>query len=90
MVSIKMPLWLRVVSLVGVVIVVTAAGLFAYRWYSHPVTLTLAVGSVDGEAAKAMSAIASQLTSDSASVRFQDRRHRHRSGSGKGVRGRKC
>lgn len=71
MVSIKMPLWLRVVSLVGVVIVVTAAGLFAYRWYSHPVTLTLAVGSVDGEAAKAMSAIASQLTSDSASVRFK-------------------
>ena len=71
MVSIKMPLWLRVVSLVGVVIVVTGAGLFAYRWYSRPVTLTLAVGSVDGEAAKAMSAIASQLASDGASVQFK-------------------
>ncbi len=71
MISIKMPLWLRIVSLVGVSIVVTGAALFAYRWYSRPVTLTLAVGSLDGEAAKAMSAIASQLASDGASVRFK-------------------
>jgi TRAP-type uncharacterized transport system substrate-binding protein len=35
------------------------------------VTLTLAVGSIDGEGAKAMSAIASQLASDGASVRFK-------------------
>ena len=71
MISIKMPLWLRVVSLVGVVILVTGAGLLAYRWYARPVTLTLAVGSIDGEAAKAMSAMASQLASDGASVRFK-------------------
>jgi len=71
MISIKMPLWLRVVSLIGVVIVVTGAGLLAYRWYARPVTLTLAVGSIDGEAAKAMSAVASQLASDGASVRFK-------------------
>jgi ABC-type nitrate/sulfonate/bicarbonate transport system substrate-binding protein len=71
MISIRMPLWLRVVSLIGTAIVVTGAGLLAYRWYSRPVTLTLAVGSIDGEAAKAMSAIASQLISDGASVRFK-------------------
>lgn len=71
MISIKMPLWLRVVSLVGIAIVVAGAGLLGYRWYSRPVTLTLAVGSIDGEAAKAMSAIASQLVSDGASVRFK-------------------
>jgi len=71
MTSIRIPFWLRIVSLVGVVILVTAAGLFAYRYYSRPVTLTLAVGSADGEAAKAMSAIASELVSINASVRLK-------------------
>jgi TRAP-type uncharacterized transport system substrate-binding protein len=59
------------VSLVGVVILVTGAVIFAYRYYTRPVTLTLAVGSVDGEAAKAMSAIASELVSTNASVRLK-------------------
>jgi TRAP-type uncharacterized transport system substrate-binding protein len=71
MVSIKLPLWLRIVSLAGVVILLTGAGLFAYRYYTRPVTLTLAVGSIDGEAAKAMSAIASELVSTNASVRLK-------------------
>ncbi len=68
---IRMPLWLRVVALIGVIIFGTGAGLLAYRWYSHPVTLTLAVGSIDGEAANAMSAIASELVSTNAPVRFK-------------------
>jgi TRAP transporter TAXI family solute receptor len=71
MIPIKLPFWLRIVSLVGVVILVTGAGVLAYRWYAHPVTLTLAVGSIDGEGAKAMSAMASQLVSTNASVRFK-------------------
>jgi len=71
MISMRMPFWLRIVSLLGVVVLCTGAGLLGYRWYAHPVTFTLAVGSMDGEAAKAMSAIASQLVSDGASVRFK-------------------
>lgn len=71
MVSIRMPFWLRAVSLIGVIVLFTGAGLLAYRWYSRPVTLTLAVGSIDGEGAKAMSAMASQLVSDGASVRLR-------------------
>jgi TRAP-type uncharacterized transport system substrate-binding protein len=59
------------VSLVGVIIVVTGASLLPYRWYARPVTLTLAVGSIDGEGAKAMSAMASQLVSNGASVRLK-------------------
>ena len=66
-----MPLWLRIVSLVGVVVLVTGAGLLAYRWYVHPVTLTLGVGTLDGEGAKAMSALASHLVSTGASVRLK-------------------
>jgi TRAP-type uncharacterized transport system substrate-binding protein len=66
-----MPFWLRLISLLGVIVFCTAAGLFGYRWYNRPVTLTLAVGSIDGEGARAMSAIASQLVSDGASVRLK-------------------
>ena len=69
--SIRMPFWLSIVSLIGVILLCTGAGLLGYRWYNRPVTLTLAVGSIDGEAARAMSAIASQLASDGASVRLK-------------------
>ena len=71
MASLNLPLWVRFVLLVGVVGVVTGASLLAYRYYSRPVTLSVAVGSIDGEAAKAMSAIASRLASTNAPVRLK-------------------
>jgi hypothetical protein len=69
--SVSLPLWLRVVLLLGIVVLGTGASLFAYRYYEHPTTLTVAVGSIDGEAAKAMSAIASRLVTTNASVRLK-------------------
>jgi TRAP-type uncharacterized transport system substrate-binding protein len=71
MAGIKLPLWLRVLLIVIAFVLAGAAGLFGYRYYTHPKTLTVAVGSIDGEAAKAMSAIASQLVSINAPVRFK-------------------
>jgi hypothetical protein len=71
MISISTPLWLSVVSLVGVVVRVSGAGLFGYRYYSRPVTLSLALGWLDGEAAKVMSTIAGKLVSIQASVRLK-------------------
>jgi TRAP-type uncharacterized transport system substrate-binding protein len=71
MVSLNFPLWLRLVLLVGVVGLVSGASLLAYRYYTRPVTLSVAVGSIDGEAAKAMSTIASQLVSTNAPVRLK-------------------
>ncbi len=71
MASIKLPLWLRAFLVVVALALAAGAGLFGYRYWTHPVTLTVAVGSIDGEAAKAMSAIASRLVSDNASVRFK-------------------
>jgi TRAP-type uncharacterized transport system substrate-binding protein len=68
--SIRLSLWRRVVLLAGVIVVVTGGSLLGYRYYTRPVTLTIAVGSIDGEAAKAMSAIASQLVSIKAPVRL--------------------
>ncbi|HZE55361.1 MAG TPA: TAXI family TRAP transporter solute-binding subunit [Bradyrhizobium sp.] len=71
MVSPRLPLWLRLVLLVGAVGLASGASLLAYRYYTRPVTLSVAVGSIDGEAAKAMSAIASRLASDNAPVRLK-------------------
>jgi TRAP-type uncharacterized transport system substrate-binding protein len=71
MTSIKLPLWLRLLLIVAVVILAAAGGLFGYRYYTQPDTLTVAVGSIDGEASKAMLAIASRLVTDNASVRLK-------------------
>ena len=71
MTSMKMPLSLRLVLLVAVLVLAAGGALFGYRYYTHPVTLTVAVGSIDGETSKAMSAIASHLVSINAPVRFK-------------------
>jgi TRAP-type uncharacterized transport system substrate-binding protein len=71
MMSMKLPLWLRFMLLAGVGILATSASLSAYRYYTRPVTLSVAVGSIDGEAATAMSAIASRLVATNAPVRFK-------------------
>jgi TRAP transporter TAXI family solute receptor len=71
MASLNLPLWLRFVLVLGVVGLASGASLIAYRYYSRPVTLSVAVGSIDGEAAKAFSAIASQLVSTNAPVRLK-------------------
>jgi len=69
--SMKLPIWFRFLLLVGIAIFAAGTGLFVYRYYTHPVTLTVAVGSIDGEAAKAMSAIASELVSTNKPVRLK-------------------
>jgi ABC-type nitrate/sulfonate/bicarbonate transport system substrate-binding protein len=71
MVSLKLPLWLRFFLLLGALGLATGASLLAYQYYTRPVTLSVAVGSIDGEAAKAMSEIASRLVSTNAPVRLR-------------------
>src|SRR6201996_4074201 len=71
MMSKSLPLWLRFVLLIGIVVFAAGGGLLGYRYYNRPVTLTLAAGSIDGEAAKAMSAIAGELVSTNAPVRLK-------------------
>src|SRR5262245_23091684 len=67
----RLPVWARIV-LVGLLVVVAAgAGLFGYRYFTTPTTLTVAAGSVDGEAAKYLTAIASRLASNNAPIRLK-------------------
>jgi TRAP-type uncharacterized transport system substrate-binding protein len=70
MTSFRTSLWLRFVLIIGLTALAAGAGLLAYRYYTKPVSLTVAVGSIDGEAAQAMSAIASKLVSINAPVRL--------------------
>ncbi|MCK1281089.1 ABC transporter substrate-binding protein [Bradyrhizobium sp. 61] len=69
--AVRLPAWLRIVMVSGAFLLAIGAGLFAYLWYIRPVTLTAAVGSLDGEAAKVLSAIAGRLTTTSAPVRLR-------------------
>jgi TRAP-type uncharacterized transport system substrate-binding protein len=68
--SIEMPRWLRMLLVAGVVILLAGSAAFAYRWYSRPTTLTIAVGSLDGEAGRIISAIAARFISMKAPVRL--------------------
>jgi TRAP-type uncharacterized transport system substrate-binding protein len=69
--AIKLPIWLRIAVVVGLIVLVAAASLFAYRWYTRPVTLSIAVGSLDGDAPKIVSALASRLVLNNAPVRLK-------------------
>jgi TRAP-type uncharacterized transport system substrate-binding protein len=66
----KFPTWLRVTLVAGIVILVAGASLFAWRWYSRPTTLTIAVGSFDGEASRVVAALAGKLAQQKAPVRL--------------------
>jgi len=67
----KLPFWLRIVVVAGVTLLIGGAGLLSYRWYTRPTTLTVAVGSLDGEAVKIVSALASHLTSTNKEIRLK-------------------
>src|SRR5205809_4337748 len=67
----KLPIWLRITLVAGIAVLVAGASLFGYLWYARPTTLTIAVGSLDGEAGRIVSAIASRFTATNASVRLK-------------------
>ena len=67
----RMPIWLRFVIVAGVLALAVGAGLFGYHWYFRPTTLTIAVGSLDGEATRLVSGLASRLTAVNAPVRLK-------------------
>src|ERR1700760_3560989 len=69
--QISFPFWVRAILLAGVVCVLAGAGLIGYRYYAQPRTLTIAVGSLDGEAKQVTSLIASHLAATDARIRLK-------------------
>src|SRR4051794_40855689 len=67
----RMPQFLRIVLVLGIVLLAVGGGLYAYRYISEPTTLTVAAGSFDGEAAGLMSAIAARLASTNSHIRLK-------------------
>jgi TRAP-type uncharacterized transport system substrate-binding protein len=66
----RLPAWLRIVLVAAAFILIAGAGFLSYRWYVRPTTLTIAVGSLDGEATRLVSALASRLAAMNARVRL--------------------
>src|SRR3954471_7537444 len=69
--SLGLPGWLRMILVAGLLVLLTGAALFGYRWYFRPTTLSIAVGSLDGEAGRIATAIAGRLTEKNAAVRLK-------------------
>jgi TRAP-type uncharacterized transport system substrate-binding protein len=68
---IALPFWVRIVLLAGVFCIVAGAGLISYRLYLRPTTLTVAVGSFDGEAKQIAAVIASRLATVDSPIRLR-------------------
>ena len=66
-----LPFWARALLLAGIVGIVLGAGLIAWRVSTGPTTLSLAVGSFDGEAAKIAGIVADRLAATRAAVRLK-------------------
>jgi TRAP-type uncharacterized transport system substrate-binding protein len=66
-----LPFWVRAILLAGAICVLVGAGLITYRYYTRPTTMTVAVGSLDGEARQAASVIAGHLATTNSSVRLK-------------------
>jgi TRAP-type uncharacterized transport system substrate-binding protein len=67
----KIPRWLRVAFVAALIVLASGVGLFGYRYVTQPVTLTVAVGSYDGDVARIMLAIASRLAATNSLVRLK-------------------
>jgi TRAP transporter TAXI family solute receptor len=63
--------WSRVALVLAIVAVGAGAALYGYRYFTRPVTLTIAAGSVDGEGQRLMTAIGARLASAKSPVRLK-------------------
>jgi TRAP-type uncharacterized transport system substrate-binding protein len=69
--STVLPFWVRAVLLAGAACIVIGASLVAYRYYTEPTVLSVAVGTLDGEARQAAAVIAGHLATSDASIRLK-------------------
>ncbi|NVO14074.1 MAG: ABC transporter substrate-binding protein [Rhodoplanes sp.] len=67
----RLPRWLRIVVVFALVILAGCSGLYVYRHFTTPKTLTLATGSADGDMPRFMSAIAARMAANGTPVRLK-------------------
>ena len=69
--SLQLQPWLRVALVAMGAAIAIGIGVFGYRYFTGPVTLTVATGSVDGYATQIMSSIAARLSQTGSPVRLK-------------------
>lgn len=67
----RVPRRLRVLVVLSLTALATAAGIFVYRYVTKPVVLTVATASLDGDAPRLLTAIATRLATSGARVRLK-------------------
>jgi ABC-type nitrate/sulfonate/bicarbonate transport system substrate-binding protein len=67
----RLPRWLRVSLVFSAATLACAAGLLGYRYATHPVTLTVATGSIDGDATRLTSLVAARMAAADSQVRLK-------------------
>ena len=67
----RWPRRVRIALVAGLAAFACGAGVLAYGYFTRPETLTVAAGSVDGDAFRLMSAIAARMSSTGSSVRLR-------------------
>jgi TRAP-type uncharacterized transport system substrate-binding protein len=66
-----LPVWVRAVLLAGVICLIAGVVLISYRLSQRPTILTVAVGSLDGEARQSASLIAGQFAATGSPIRLK-------------------
>jgi TRAP-type uncharacterized transport system substrate-binding protein len=66
-----LPVWIRATLLAGASCLVLGVALFSWHYYSKPAKLTVAVGSLDGDAPQAASVMAGQISTTNSTVRLE-------------------
>ena len=67
----NLQLWQKILLLLAGLAIGSGVGFFVYRYYTKPVELTVATGSLDGQATEIMSAIAARLNRNGSPVRLK-------------------
>src|SRR5262245_34361532 len=62
--------WLRALLVGCLVVALSASGLFAYKYFTKPKTISIAAGSAEGEPVRVMNAIANRLVKSDSSIRL--------------------
>jgi TRAP transporter TAXI family solute receptor len=67
----RAPRWLRIMLVLTIVVVALGVGLYTYKYLARPTTVSVAVGSVDGDVSKVLQSLATKMAASNSPVRLK-------------------